>query len=125
MMKGLLLDTINQKVQVVDCENSLDAWYRLLNCDMIEMPEIKIGGKYFTIICDEEGLLKSEPIISGVGINIGLVGNLLIFNTDRENCDVTDLTNEDISLIRDNIGVALMADNITMKPQIVLRDLEW
>ena len=124
-MKGILLDTINQKVQVVDCESSLDAWYKLLNCDLIEMPEIKIGGKYFTIICDEEGLLKSDPIISGMGTDIRLVGNLLIFNTDHENCDVTDLTNEDISLIRDNLGVMLMIDNVTMTPQIILKDLEW
>lgn len=104
-MRGFLIDVVKGTAQVVECENDLHAWYKLLNCDIVEMPERQIKGKYYTFICDEEGLLKNNPIVSAINENMEpmLYGNLLIFNIDSENCDIADLTDEDIEVIKSNI----------------------
>lgn len=103
-MRAMLLDVNTQEVKVVDVESDIHAWYKLLDCDLVEMPERRIEGKYFTFICDEEGLLKNSPIVSVMGKDeVMIVGSVLICNTDYETCDVTDLTEEDIQLISKHI----------------------
>ena len=128
-MKGILLDTINQEIKEVDCANDIHEWYKLLNTDIVEMPERQIGGKYYTIICDEEGLLKPEPIISAMnsGIDTMFVGNLLIFNIDRENCDVTDLSKEDIENIKSFTKVHTFVNTKTgeEKKFLIIRPVEY
>lgn len=57
-MKVLLLDTDRLQPQVVETEGGLDEWYRLLRCDLIDIVSRQIGGRYFDIICDDEGLLR-------------------------------------------------------------------
>lgn len=128
-MKGLLLDVINQEVRVVDCESDIHEWYKLLNCDIVEMPEFTIGGKSYTIVCDEEGKLKDYPIISGINpINeVVMVGNLLIFNTDYEECDVTDLTEDDIKHLRRYIRTMVCQSSKTGKTKelIMLTQIDY
>lgn len=103
-MRALLLDVNTQEVKVVDVESDIHAWYKLLDCNLVEMPERQIEGKYFTFICDEEGLLKNNSIVSVIGEDeVMIVGSVLICNTDYETCDVTDLTEEDIQLISKHI----------------------
>lgn len=122
-MKGFLIDVVNKKAEVVECANDIHAWYKLLKCDIIEMPERRIGGKYYTIICDEEGLLKSNPVVSGISsdYNVMLVGNLLVVNSDYENGDVTDLTNEDVEHILNNTGKVLTPMGIN----VVLQNVDY
>jgi hypothetical protein len=102
-MRAMLLDVYTQEVKIVDVESNIYAWYELLNCDMVEMPERKIENKYFTFICDEEGLLKSEPIISVMGADGSamITGSILICNWEEG--DITDLTEEDIKLISKHV----------------------
>lgn len=83
-MKFLLLDVINEKVEVVEIEPKLDEYYRLIQTDVIDIVERKIGGKYFDIICDDEGVLKENPKISAIS-DMGepmLVGNLIFSKVD-------------------------------------------
>lgn len=61
---GVLLDVQNSKVQKIEIEDSLDEFYRILNCSLVDMPVRKIGNKYFTIICDDEGLFAEDYKIS-------------------------------------------------------------
>ena len=128
-MRGLLLDVINQEVKVVDVANDIHEWYKMLNCQMVEMPERQIGGKYFTIICDEEGLLKSDPTIAAVNdrCEVMLVGNILIFNMDYEEGDIEDLTEDDIKHIQKYVQPMVVQNKITgmLKKQLMLTHVEY
>ena len=82
-------------------EHSLDGFYALLRCDCIDMPERRIGGDdYFTIICDDEGLLKADPVISAFDSTgtPALVGPIFVVKFDGEE-DVTSITEEDFILL--------------------------
>ena len=93
--------------QIIDIDNTLETFYKLLNCRMIEMPTRRIGNKYYDIICDEEGLFgnKTPTAVTfdgepDIGCEIGeyLVGSILIVNHDDEG-NTVGLTDEDIDNI--------------------------
>jgi len=83
-MKTILVDVHEQCMRPVDVADKLDEFYRLLRCDTIDITERNIGGKQFSVMCDDEGLLKNGAIVSAVDSNGEpvLVGNLLFFHTD-------------------------------------------
>lgn len=84
---------------------SLASYYKTLDCDCIDIVSRKIGGKYFDVICDDEGLYN-QPKISAID-DMGapmLVGNLFIVNYDG-NGDNKSLTDEDIDHIKKYIQV--------------------
>lgn len=104
-MRMLYLDVVNGEVKTVDVEPKISVYYDMLNCDCIEMPERRIGvrsKKYFTIICDESGLLKDRPIPSAIDNygNVMLVGNLLFCNVNWETGEETELTQEEAEYIK-------------------------
>lgn len=101
MLKALYVNVEDETVETVEIENRLDEYYRLINCDCIDIVTRKIGKCYFDIICDDEGLLKDNPKISAIN-NLGqvmLVGNLLITNSDEDG-ETTSLTEKDIHYIK-------------------------
>lgn len=57
-MKVLLIDTDTLQPQVVETAGGLQEWYRLIKCDLIDIVSRKIGGRYYDIIVDDEGLFK-------------------------------------------------------------------
>lgn len=80
-----------------------------LNVDLFDIVSRKIGDKYYDIVCDDEGLLKSNPKISAIfntgytvnnPVNIGLVGNLLICGKTDNEGELTGLTYEDVHNIK-------------------------
>lgn len=98
-MKGILVKPL-EKIEVVEFEANLDEYYRLLDVTCIDIVERKIGGKYYDIICDDEGLLKDDIIKSMISSRSEtmLVGNLLICNSDDEGYEQS-LSDEDIKNI--------------------------
>ncbi len=103
-MRGLLLNVMESKVEIVQA-NSLKDYYRLIDCSTIDIVKRKIAGKYYEIICDDEGLLKENPKISAID-DMGqpmLVGNLIIAGEANEDGNLTDLLDTDIVYIRENI----------------------
>ena len=77
----------------------------MLEIDIMDIVTRKIGEKYFTIICDDEGLLKDSPIVSAVDKNAKahLVGNLLICKTTNYG-NLKSLTEDDVYYIADYLG---------------------
>lgn len=104
ILKTILLDVENGIVKEMEVENELHAFYKAMNVDMIEFTYPKIGNKEYTIMCDEEGLLKAEPKPSAINKSgrVQLVGNLMFFN-DSPDGDLKSLSEKDIKEIKENI----------------------
>lgn len=75
--------------------------YHILSCDTVEHTYRNVSGRTFEIWCDEEGLCKRNPRISAIDdeLNAALVGSLVLFRGDG-----SDVTDEDISFLKCNIG---------------------
>lgn len=65
----------------------------------------RINGKYFNIICDDEGLLTENPKIAAIDKNRDpmLVGNLIIAGDVDDDGGLLGLNEEDVKLINANI----------------------
>lgn len=103
---GVLLDVYNEKVEAIEIEDSLDELHRVTNCSCIDMPVRKIGQKYFTLICDDEGLCKANPKISAID-NLGqpqLVGNLFIVSAENVDGELQSLTKSEAAYIMKRIA---------------------
>lgn len=99
-MKYLHIDVINNNIQMVEA-NGLDDFYRLLNCRCIDVIYRKIGDTECTLIVDDEGLLKDNPIVSAIDVSGTpcLVGNILIASGED-----TPLTDEEVQNIMFNVA---------------------
>jgi len=102
-MKMYLVDVENEKIGAIDIEPELDEYYRVLCCDTIDVATRSVGGKYFDIICDDEGLLKDRPKISLVDKHgkAMLVGNLLFCHHD-ENGETVGLEESELAFLSRN-----------------------
>ena len=113
-MKAFLLDAENRQTRTVEVNDAdhLTDYYKYLNCELVDITSRKIGGKYFDIVADDEGLLKEPRIVSALDTEgqPALVGNLLFCNYDPETGEEVSLTDEDIQLLRDNVRFAAVRD---------------
>jgi len=102
-MKTLVLDVDKEDFFVTDIEPELSEYYRLLNCDLIDIVARCIGGKWFDIICDDEGLLTQRKL-SAVNKKYEpmLVGNLMFVHHDDEG-NTVGIDDEEILHIMNNI----------------------
>ena len=103
MAKLLCLDVYGNALRIVECEGLQD-YYDALGCDLIDITRVKIRGKVFDVICDDEGLFKEDKRISAIESETGLpllVGNLLFANHNGP--ETTSLTDEDIEKIATNV----------------------
>lgn len=101
---GLLIDVHNGTVRVEKIPRDLQSYYKLLQCDLIDITPRKIKNKPYLFVCDDEGLLKAKPLISAVD-SFGhpmFVGSLFIVN-DKDDDDLQDLTEKDIEYITKHI----------------------
>jgi len=100
-MKSVLLDVINNTIAEVDA-STLDDYYRLLGCTTVDIVGRKIGGKWYDIICDDEGTFVENPKISAINEDGEpmLVGSLLITGpVDYRHGVSKDLKDDDIKNI--------------------------
>lgn len=101
-MKVLIFDEKKQELIEKDIENELDTFYEIIGCRCIDIARRKVGGKYFDIIVDDEGLLKDSPRCTAVDtktFDSMLFGTLIFTNTDDEG-NTVELSDEDIKLIK-------------------------
>lgn len=119
-MKALLLNVKENNYKVVDIKDNLDTYYNLIGCDCIDIVMRKIGGKYFDIVCDDEGLLKSEPKISAISNTYEpmLVGNLVIVHNDGMG-NLVGITDSDIEHLKKNIKYMSTLRYLTPYPMLV------
>ena len=80
------IDAKTMNCKLMEIENNLETFYKLINTDSIEVVARYINGKMTQIICDEEGKLKEHQLISASSSDFKetLVGNLIIKSEDRQ-----------------------------------------
>ena len=89
--------------QVRLIENSLESFYKIIDCDLIDIVEFEVGGKFYDVICDEEFLLKDKPVPTlFINSETVLCGNL-IFTTCDEDGKTQGLTDADIKILMEYI----------------------
>lgn len=80
-------------------EDNLKSYYKILECDLIQIIQLKINNKIYSFILDDEGKLKQNYInifLTKKGKIIDtLVGNLIIQKYDFENDEAENLTATD------------------------------
>lgn len=109
----------SEDAKEIDIENKIDVYLDLIGCRCFDIARRKVGGKYFDIYCDDEGLLKSVPRMTGYSVKDGfmLAGNLIFTQTNGEG-DTIGITKDDVKLILEN--TVSMIDCDTMKPYPVV-----
>lgn len=85
-MRAIFIDAVNQKVEEVQVENELHAFYEKIGCDMIEI--IHIGGEHLMVV-DEEGRLRNWAVGFRLPKSEGIAGNALVIR-DNGDGDFTD-----------------------------------
>ena len=92
-------------VRFIDSDNVLSELYRIIGCDLVELVQVEVGGKFYDVYCDEEFLLKEKPVptlfLSGEQV---LCGNL-VFTTCDEEGKLGGVKEEDIGKLIDFILV--------------------
>lgn len=67
-------------------KDTLPDFYKLLDCELIDIVRRKIGGVYYDVVCDDEGLFKNPCFPSALTDDgqVALVGSLFIcFGNDN------------------------------------------
>lgn len=102
-VKGILINAKEGKVEVKEIEDKLEEYYDILKCDCIDIIHGSICEKWFTIVCDDEGLFK-QNFLSAANKRYTnmLVGNLFICN-DGDDSYLHSLSDEDIDVILEQI----------------------
>ena len=123
-VKGVLLDVNTGELQVVTLDGSLQGFYEALDCSCIDIVDRTINGRTYTIVCDDEGLLKDGAKLSAVSEDNDpmLVGNLFITNSEYtpDGVALADLTDDDINHIK---GAAKQYLDVRDDEELYLRTL--
>lgn len=90
-------------------EDQLIVFYELIGCRAVDIVTRSIGGKYYDIVCDDEGLFAESPVVSAVDDDgsVMFVGNLIICGMANDEGELTSLDDDDFYHIMEHIGVAL------------------
>lgn len=77
---GVLIDTEKKTASRVTLNDDLSALYKALNCRLVDFTIRTVAGRTVGIICDDEGLLTDDPIISAFTGTYApaLCGNLFV-----------------------------------------------
>lgn len=90
---GVLIDPEKRLAAVRTIPKSLEGYYKALDCTTIDITRRYIGGRLFEIVVDDEGALRTNPVVSAVDHEMRpmLYGRLFITQYDGGE-DLKDLT---------------------------------
>ena len=124
-MKMLLLDVKNREVKMVEA-NELDDYYRLIGCRTIDIVSRSIGDVRVEIVLDDEGAIIDKPKTSAIDIDGTpmLFGNLLVASGRvTEDGELTELTQEEVDEIMDNI--ATTTTSVYKEPYPIFVEMDY
>ena len=58
-MRAIFINAVDQKVEEIQIENELHAFYERIGCDMIQCIDV---GESNLLVCDEEGRLRNWKV---------------------------------------------------------------
>lgn len=121
-----LVSIEDKKAEKVVIDHSLQAFYDTIHTinNTIDIVSRNIGGKYFDVICDDDGLAREPHHCSAVDKegNPMLVGSFLVANHDEAG-ETRSLTDEDIELIQKSVQLVRTRNLQDLHPIIV--DMEY
>lgn len=106
LITGVFLDAKNGEAKVITVPDKLEEYYKMLDCETIDIVTRKINHVPFSIICDDEALLRERPIVSAVDANLQamLFGNLFVVSAGvTEDGDLISISDKDAALVLDNV----------------------
>ena len=109
IIRGFLVDVVGDKgADVTVFADNLSNIYKMLNVDLIDVTERRIGSFTYDIVCDDERLFKPDNLPSAFNEKqeVQLVGSLLLVNHDDEG-NFASLTNEQIEDLKKHLCVAM------------------
>ena len=103
---GMLIDVKNNKAGLVTKPDELKDYYRILGCQYIDIYQRKIGDRWYTVVCDDEGALKSDAIVSAIDVHgaLAFYGNLFIVSGRHDDAELHSLTDSEIHNLIPNIS---------------------
>jgi len=123
-MRGYLIDVQNDEHRVVEIadKDHLGQFYDLIGCECIDIVTRKIGGKYFDVIVDDEGLFVQNPICSAYDSkhNPMLVGNIVILGVANDDGNLTSLSVHDVQLVKESIRYMIDLYRGAMHPVVIM-----
>ena len=85
-MRAVFINAVDRRVEEIEIENKLEAFYARIGCEMIEI--LHIGGRHIAIV-DEEGRLRNWKVGFRFPKSEGIAGNALIV-CEKSNGDFAD-----------------------------------
>ena len=85
-MRAIFINAVDQKVEEIQIENELHAFYERIGCDMIQCIDV---GESNLLVCDEEGRLRNWKVGFRWPKSEGIAGNALVVR-DNGDGDFTD-----------------------------------
>lgn len=101
-------------------EDDLKSFYEEIGCRLIDITTRKINGKYYDIICDDEGLFCDDPIVTAVNGDGAprLVGGLIICGGADDEGNLTSLEAEDVLRLTNAVQFTIQQDKL--QPVLIL-----
>lgn len=95
-IQGVLVDVFHGNSRILTLDATLDEYYSLLECELIDIQSRMIGGNRYDIICDDEALFHGDAKISAISNDgkVMFVGNLLVVKHNGEGGE-TSLTDDE------------------------------
>lgn len=85
-MRAIFINAVDRKVEEIQIENELHAFYKRIGCDMIQCLDV---GESHLLVCDEEGRLRNWKVGFRWPKSEGIAGNALVVR-DNGDGDFTD-----------------------------------
>ena len=123
-MRSFILNVALNLSAEIEIEDSLEEYYRLIDCRVIDITERTIGGVSYDIVCDDEGLLKSDPIVSALDDDLEpvLFGTLIFLHHDDEG-KLTELSEKDVDNLSEHVRVISAPEELMGR--VVMTGVNW
>jgi hypothetical protein len=97
---------------VIEIRKDLDSYYKAMDCELIDVVQVKLGSRKYDIIVDDEGMLKPDFVITAVDPTLEryLAGNILIAKYTG-NGNFGSISETDIKNIENNLLKRIVDDN--------------
>lgn len=124
---GVLIDVKTGTSSRITVKDELSEYYKILDCDLIDIYVRKIGKCWYTIVCDDEGALKEDAIVSAIGMHgeDAFYGNLFILSGRNDDDELHSLTDEEYINLMKNISKELVYSDGKKEVRTMLFNVEY